>query len=605
MTSRTYTTASAPFALPSLQWVLAFEAAQATGTVRYGIYFDTNHVAVDPAKSCPQVNPDPGGPADPLNHGVFTEALYKPEYVIYVDWNGSAITQTSYSRWNGIRWLPNCQWDPPKTLAQIGGDAWYDPATHTFQLLVPYTALGAADDDFAGSVAMTVFSTSFAPGDGLHDSVPPQGAQIDNPAFVSDMLMPLYPFDTSPTNPIVHLDMPPLRWRMPVFDSVDGYQVQVARDSRFTDLVATWETYETQTSPFFALLPATFQGLNAYADNESYYWRVRIRHERFVVQSQFYDYGPWSPPLRLKLDSRTIQNPALSTVPDVYMTPAFLWDRIEGAAGYTIQIDNDQNFSSPLISQATDATSYTPEEDLASKALVPFTKYYWRVAMRRSDTVIGRWSETQVFSKTSTIPTPLAPLTGTEVFVQPLFQWTAVLTPSVTSTPPRLAAPRYRLQVDDELSFQSPALNELTEATAYTPPKGKALADGTWYWRVALVDANGNPGPYSPVQRIFKQYPVPRLISPVQNAALGGSPTFVWEAVPGAAYYRIDVADNEGFANLFGGETVNTTLTATRDVGFGSYFWRVRMYDQDRNPGPVVRGNFTLGNVVYLPLVRR
>ena len=151
------------------------------------------------------------------------------------------------------------------------------------QLLVPYTALGTEDPSSAGSLALTVFTTSGSSGDGIRQSVPPQpGSLLNRPAFVSDMLMPLYPFDTPLSNPIIYYDMPAMRWRMPMFDSVDGYQVQVARDARFTQLVETWESYETQVWPFFALLPASFQSKNAYEDNESYYWRVRIRHERYV-----------------------------------------------------------------------------------------------------------------------------------------------------------------------------------------------------------------------------------------------------------------------------------------------------------------------------------
>ena len=54
-----------------------------------------------------------------------------------------------------------------------------------------------------------------------------------------------------------------------------------ARDERFTDLVETWETHESNTWRYYALMPASFHSLNPYGDNESYYWRVRIRHERY------------------------------------------------------------------------------------------------------------------------------------------------------------------------------------------------------------------------------------------------------------------------------------------------------------------------------------
>ena len=130
---------------------------------------------------------------------------------------------------------------------------------------MPYTALGTEDPAASGSLALTVFTTSDSSADGVHTAIPVQpGAQLNRPAFVSDMLMPLYPFNTPPSNPIVFYDMPAVRWRTPSFDSVDGYQVQVARDARFTELVKTWETYETLTWPYYPLLPASFQSKNAY-----------------------------------------------------------------------------------------------------------------------------------------------------------------------------------------------------------------------------------------------------------------------------------------------------------------------------------------------------
>lgn len=79
------------------------------------------------------------------------------------------------------------------------------------------------------------------------DSVPIQGSSISDPAILSDLIFPLYLFDTVSSNPIVHLDTPILRWRMPEFDSIDGYQLEIARDREFTDIVEEWEHAELQT----------------------------------------------------------------------------------------------------------------------------------------------------------------------------------------------------------------------------------------------------------------------------------------------------------------------------------------------------------------------
>ncbi len=455
-------------------WAIAFEAAAAIGgSVKYGIYIDVDHVE------------NSGAAADPLGKPISTDGLFRPEYVIYVHRAGNTVASSdvSYFQWNGS------SWDPVQSLASLGGVAWYEDATHGIQILVPYTSIDP--DDSSGSMALAVFSTDVA-GGGLVDSVPPQGGLIDNPAFVSDMLAPLYPFDTPLSNPRVLYDMPPLRWRTPIFDSIDGYQVEVARDAQFTDIVETWETYETRTSPFFELLPATFQSGNAFEDNESYYWHVRLRHERFdPIKPDFYDYGPWSPPFRFKLDSRRVANAKLSTAPDAFMTPSFEWDRVDGAAGYTIQIDDDANFSSPLVNQATDATSFTPDEKFGTQALIYGAQYFWRVAMRRSDQVVGHWTDAMTFAKTSLYPTPLVPLTGQTVTGQPTFQWTTILTPTVT---PRLAVPRYRLQVDDDPNFGSPLVNVISESSTYTPPKARVLLmePGTGEWRyMTLTTSRG------------------------------------------------------------------------------------------------------------------
>ena len=439
-------------------------------TLRYGLYFDIDHVKGS------------GATSDPLGKPVAVDPLYLPEYVLYVHRGSGGVVSPADSlfyRWNGAGW------DPPQALASIGGDIWLDAATNAVQVLVPYTAIGSEDPKAAGSLALTVFSTDTGTADGIRDSVPVQGATVDHPAFVSDMLMPLYPFDTPLTDPIIFYDMPAARWRMPYFDSVDGYQVQVARDGRFTQIVETWESYESNTWPYYALIPAAFQSKNAYEDNASYYWRVRIRHERYTSDSSLYDYGPWSPAMRFRLDSRRVDNTLPPNGSTAAMTPTFTWDRVEGASGYKVQLDNDSNFSSPLFNGNIDGTSFTPTNAL------PDGTYYWRVAMRRSSTVIGHWTATMSFVKQSVSPAALSPAYDDKTAQQPTFTWAAVLTPTVE---PRLAAPRYRLQIASDPNFSSPQTYDTT-ATSYTPLKGQSLADGTWYWRVAILDANGSPGP--------------------------------------------------------------------------------------------------------------
>lgn len=598
----------------NLNWVLAFTLPPVPTTpVRYVVSVDNNHLVA--AKPCGELSAhetDAGAPSlPPAVQAIATLPLYAPEYVLVVDWNGTNVGPgaVSYYSWNGVG---NCTWEPAQDLATKGGAYWYDAATNAIQLVVPYSAFAAADDAFSGSLALALVSTNAAGGDGIRNSVPPQGVlpgtpanTIDNPIYVSDMLQPLYPFDMPVSNPLVHYDMPPLRWRMPVFDSVDGYQVQVARDERFSQVIETWESFETKTALLFALIPATFQSGIANADNESYYWRVRIRHERTVNEESKYDYGPWSPPQRFKLDSRRVGNPRLSTGSDVFMTPTFEWDRVEGAASYRLQVDDDLLFGSPLIDVGVDGTSYTPQETGATVALSSHVQYYWRVAMRRSDTVLGAWTPTMLLDKNSVAPVPLWPLSSQPLTVtqeQPTFAWAAVLTPSQA---PRLAVPLYHLQVDNNEDFKSLEIDVATTATSYTPIKGKSLADGQWYWRVASYEATGKPGPFSAAQVFFKQYPQLVPVEPMHGGNSDRTPRFTWLPMPGAASYLLEVAVDSGFQNPTKYTTANTTFTPVEQRKAGVYYWRVRMIDQDGKEGPILPFQFNLGRTCYLPMITK
>ncbi|MEZ4864554.1 MAG: hypothetical protein R3C14_24780 [Caldilineaceae bacterium] len=581
-----------PETADNYRWLVAFAVNPTiTDPVRYGLYIDTDHIA------------GAGGTSDPQGKPITVDSLYLPEYVIYVNRNGNSVNPgdvTLYT-WQGAGW------DPGQTFSAIGGSAWYanDDAV---QLVIPYTAIGAGSENFSGSMAMTLLITDSATG-ALLDSAPGQNwpgqsSTIHNPAFVSDMVMPLYPFDTPLSNPIIHEDMPPLRWRLPAFDSNDGYQVEVARDARFTDIVETWEINEQATSPFYSFLTTAFQSKNPYADNESYYWRVRPRHERYTNNATQFDYGPWSPALRFKLDSRQVGNPTLSTGALAATTPTFFWDRVDGAAGYTLQVANDANFSSLVINQAVDGTSYTPNKTLLDGA------YFWRVAMRRSRTIIGHWTPPLSFVKQSLAPAPVAPINGAVVNGQPTLQWSPLLTPTLE---PRLAAPRYQLQIDDDPNFGSPK-SYSTEATAYTLRERESLADGDWYWRVAVYIDAFKVGAYSPVQQFRKEYLPPTLLTPEQNSSISTIGSFSWSPLAGAAYYEIELAGDADFNRPIKATTESTQYTPTQAVTFAEVYWRVRMVDKDRNPGPFILGLVSVpGGTgepagpygVYLPLVTK
>ncbi|OQX83402.1 hypothetical protein B6D60_10535, partial [candidate division KSB1 bacterium 4484_87] len=76
--------------------------------------------------------------------------------------------------------------------------------------------------------------------------------------------------------------------------------------------------------------------------------------------------------------------------------PTFSWSAVSGATAYEIEIDDDDNFNSPIIKKSDlTNTSYTAETSLADGI------YYWRV---RSKDAEGNWSEwSDAFQFTITI----------------------------------------------------------------------------------------------------------------------------------------------------------------------------------------------------------
>jgi hypothetical protein len=190
-------------------------------------------------------------------------------------------------------------------------------------------------------------------------------------------------------------------------------------------------------------------------------------------------------------------------------------------------------------------------------------------------------------------------LSDTVVNSQPTFIWASTIS---NTGELHVAAPRYRLQWDDNEQFNSPTTVE-TESTAYTPIQGQSLADGTWFWRVAIIDGNGRRGPDSAVASFYKEYLRPQTLSPVQGGSGEEQITFEWSPLNGAASYVLEIDDNEAFDKPIRVNTENTRYTHIDKFAPGDYYWRVQMVDKDKKPGPTIPGRFSAGATIFMPIV--
>jgi hypothetical protein len=401
-------------------------------------------------------------------------------------------------------------------------------------------------------------------------------------------MMPRMPPNNLGGDPNVFPSVTPFFWDYPTGTSPDspwtGYNLEVHLDPKFTNLKATID----------GVLPFVHWTKDLVGDN-TYYWRIRPSYiddvDKKIIR------GVWSQPMRFERVGFLAQNLTESVT---FATPTFSWSMVEGAESYELQVDNDPKFGSPEISIITKQTTYTPLFTLANGT------YYWRVKVKRNGNVANEWSEVKTFTLALPQPSGLSPAQDSIVDRAPTFCWNPLIANDAHSTPV-LAAYKYRVQVSrGDPTFSSIYDSIDTEQTCWTPTKG--YDDGTYYWRVAMMDGQGRLGEYTAALKFTKQYPITTLVAPTSGSAANGTPEFVWTPVHGAAAYRFEVSTAPTFAPLYDSVTTNNAAyMPTKKYSDNTYYWRVAIVDKDGKLGPfndaiiLVRSGFK----VYLPLTIR
>lgn len=153
---------------------------------------------------------------------------------------------------------------------------------------------------------------------------------------------------------------PTLNWTdsaLPAGTTLDHYQVQLARDSGFANMLYDQNPHASQLP-----LPSPLN------PNQLVYWRVRA----FSTQAH---YSSWSTVWSFWT---VLPPPALvSPAPGATLSslrPTFDWTDVSGATSYTIQLSAYSDFSVRISSTQVTASTYTPSADLPMGVIV-----YWRV----------------------------------------------------------------------------------------------------------------------------------------------------------------------------------------------------------------------------------
>jgi hypothetical protein len=391
---------------------------------------------------------------------------------------------------------------------------------------------------------------------------------------------PTTPTTTSPADGAEVTFLPAFGWERAA--GADHYEFQLSADVGFNSLTYSVSTKNTRATP------------DKTVPNGEYYWRVRSVDSNGGVSG----WSPFSTIVKLWAGDPTLNSPADGAVIVYPADPLVLrWTAVQGAAKYRVYVATDQNLSN-LVSGAN------PWEvqalNLVPNVLLPQNTYYW--AVRPLDAQGNPGEQSEVRSFTWTWPSTTTPLLEdlnltTELF-DPQFSWDPVP-----------GAARYEVEVNSDVNFDPASKVCCTDkAIATTLSPLEVFANNTYYWRVRAIDRDGNAGVWNegdPFVKTFDNYPdlsepsVKRLrmfdatdpdldLTGVSSYATD-DPIIVWDPVPGAASYEVDVVPFDTAAapgqcdwtvNVFNRWTVPTATTA----------WTPLSGDKATAPYPVPTG---------------
>jgi hypothetical protein len=302
--------------------------------------------------------------------------------------------------------------------------------------------------------------------------------------------------------------------------------------------------------------------------NAPLYWRVRAIDSGDVA-------GAWTGKINF---TKAIPSPTLVSPADgntSVVVPTFEWQTVQGAAYYLVELSLTNTFVAVEASYTTYNTQLTPV------AAITHGLHYWRVSGVDADGHVGTPSTSRSFTKGIPAPTLVNPTNAHANIHIPSFEWQAVA-----------GATYYKLEMSTSPGFVPLEASFTTYNTRYTPVS--TFVHGTHYWRVSGVDADGHEGTPSAGWSFAKTTDGPALVSPGVDASIT-TPTFEWEAVNGAAYYKLELSAASNFTPLIATYTTyNLRFTPVDALALNTYYWRVSGVDADGHVGGNNWRKFTL-----------
>jgi len=226
------------------------------------------------------------------------------------------------------------------------------------------------------------------------------------------------------------------------------------------------------------------------------------------------------------------------------------WNDVWGASGYTLQEDDNPDFSSPASYTGTDSQRQVTGQTAGT--------WYYRVC---ASNAIGDspWSNVEWAGVLPEAPV-LDPIENDDGDGDYLVDWSVVF-----------GATSYSLQEDDNDGFASPAVRYSGVDSQYPVRQQRG---GAWYYRV-LASGAGGESPWSNVEVVYVVPAAPEL-KPIDNPDGNGEYVVEWTDVGRAMTYTLEEDSDPGF----GAPTVRyagpNSEFAVEGQPPGQWYYRVR-----------------------------
>jgi hypothetical protein len=449
-----------------------------------------------------------------------------------------------------------------------------------------------------------------------------------------DQPQPVHPLGSPSAPPALNTNRPFYQWT--AVPKATVYELAVASDVNFSSQTDVCRVVGTTYAP-------RDSSDCGFKESGTTYWKVRPIDKPYNstgLPGQFYSptqafvwggsapigaFTAFSPVTGMKVSvNGNGQGCTADDCQGLPSTPVFSWDPQPGITRYAVYIGQDAKFTTsvlapksiPIVTTNTmltlrsggnntsraDEMTALPDSD-AGKA------YHWYVRPC-TDSLCGpdplssnETLNTKSFVKASPAVTGLR--SGDPTATEITFNWDDY---HATNNSTRWngevsnqSAQTYRIQVDNESSFQAPVLDsQVVDQTTYTA-LDRLYPEGTLYWRVQALDEENNGLTWSSTESLVKSSPPVALQSPVSGAVVPGTTPFRWAPQAFAASYTLEVYKNNdrsfSSVNRLFSTTVKTAAYAWNQpvpADATPYVWCVRRTDADGNPGPwSAAGTFT------------